>query len=1052
MSAPLTTASAIGVSFVCIIALVVLLVRAVRIHKQLLADLENRGVSIAQAQGENQDSVSRPRAVLRRNTALSFNTNSGWGPLISVETFKSGDVPGGVAHYVPPKLSGVMRKASRLSWLFAARHKSGHNFPMKKIQVSRLSTVMEDPKLSLSVLDKSTSHLNAPRYSLNSKGENETPQFSQPLIKHYPAFRAPIHERGLQNQDQSSPRPSFFRAEANERLQRAKSAAAVPSAQAIRLPLRARSTSLCNPVAGKAPDAILRPLPFGIAHCKNVKQGQIQLRRIPSKLSISSTGSIDTSILASRSSPLILQSDKRRSQKITKPRVRDSAAPDLRAKVLGSRYPTDNGASEMNVSSLEIQYSYNESASPIKARSLATPKRRSKTFVSSDGSPERQYEKMPSMRGLAGPTASPKRQHSQASSRSSGGNPFQWDPTPLSPSGKPFALKRSPNARQGHRRKNSVRISLVPTYHGPASRRPDPFLVKDKEDTTQGAVASNPTIGLGLSVPNPRSLPIPPSSSAFSSKLKSSTTSLCASLSLTSPTLPLPPKEMSEHERNQQSIGSIVSLSRFPSTPSIIEPIDLDAPLRQTHDTKTDSQMPDKLLLLQFPFRPETPEQDRPISHTSLIDINCSDPEPSSLQSTFAAIPEESSMISLKSLNVIHSYQDESPPVPPKSGISSIFGLSNQSTYNLSIHTTNIPDEIIDTIYPAVLNKDAFTFLNSSVSNASSSIMKTTNSSRSSLSLVTPPSPVSAQSVFEPFFQVAFPPGPLIKNFNESPLPSPAIACSPCPSHAVLPARPISINFAQGPRESPLRPLRTSIAALRRMNSDAADAEKKMAGRGECRYLQMGREDSQQLPGEDSWLEDMEDDYNCELDEAEGRRLVGNMLDEWDEGCTTLDINDGITTRFSPEVTRGTEVNTTGMQMDGEEDTIGDAEMRMSSICEDGENFWASPPSQALVRSLLPLASPALLFPTGMDFKPIQKRGFEVAKDFAPPLTENPTIEHDNNNTERHGGRNSTPSQRYKKKSVLGVGTANVRIQVTSPGGRVIPGASGSLYDAQGFL
>ena len=72
----------------------------------------------------------------------------------------------------------------------------------------------------------------------------------------------------------------------------------------------------------------------------------------------------------------------------------------------------------------------------------------------------------------------------------------------------------------------------------------------------------------------------------------------------------------------------------------------------------------------------------------------------------------------------------------------------------------------------------------------------------------------------------------------------------------------------RGPRDSPSRPLRSSIAALRRMNSDAADAKKNKSGRGERRYLRIGREESVNLPGDESWLDDLEDEEdNQELDE-----------------------------------------------------------------------------------------------------------------------------------------------------------------------------------------
>nr|GFD57360.1 hypothetical protein [Tanacetum cinerariifolium] len=62
--------SAIGVVILGLLAaLILLLVRAVRKHKQLLADLDERGLTLTQAQKEVKlNEITRPRAVLRRNT------------------------------------------------------------------------------------------------------------------------------------------------------------------------------------------------------------------------------------------------------------------------------------------------------------------------------------------------------------------------------------------------------------------------------------------------------------------------------------------------------------------------------------------------------------------------------------------------------------------------------------------------------------------------------------------------------------------------------------------------------------------------------------------------------------------------------------------------------------------------------------------------------------------------------------------------------------------------------------------------------------------------
>ncbi|KAH7071485.1 hypothetical protein BKA63DRAFT_578748 [Paraphoma chrysanthemicola] len=1179
--APLSTtaiaaiATGIGVIVLCLIALVILLIRAVRNHKQLLADLEERGVNMTRTRGEADDSVARPRAVLRRNTILPFNTKSGWDTLTSVDTLKSTEAPNAVGHYVPPKPTETVTRTSRLSWPFHARRVSGPKIPMNTMKGTRLSTVIEDPKPSALVPVLSNPHLNASRPSLIASSKHGSrPSSSQSLLRHHPAFRSPALETVLPPIEAGAASNPYFRSNANNRLLRARSFAAIPSGPALRPQMRARSTSLCSQASGAAPDVILPPLPLDIARIKSDARRRSQIRPVPSKQSMESVRSADSAILSSRLSPIITQATKKRAQKITKPRARGStiggARPfrdtlDLREKVLGSRQTANGFTPRTSLASLDSEDPYNEVksmvseesssqsvgvvnrahsitlnkvsspvASPLQVRNNTTPKRKLKTQVSHEGSPERQYYGTAASRALTGSVRSPKRQHSQTSSRSSGGNPFQWDPTPFSSTGKPSALKGSPSARQGHRRKNSVRISLVPTFHGPPSDRSSPAPPATiKDDTVDGAATAKPASGLGIEVSSANGNPTPPTSATFSPDLKFSTTSLRASLTPTSPTLPLVNydqsfvvfptdhvlPELSAQESKRLSNGSIFSLSNFPATPSIIEPVDIDMnqpltfPSTQTYEYGDDFNLPDTPFLSQQPFRPETPEENKSTSTNSLIDIDEYDPERPSMvfqtpppnmssrawQSAFAPIPEESSAASQKALNVQQTRYDDSPAVSPKTMSPPRFDLEDRSAYNLPVYATTIPEEVLDTIDPSILSKDAFSTLNSSFSHGNGSITRSAHSSRSNLTIEIPESPGSAQLMSEPLLHVAFPSSPPRGPSMESPvlghifseassmysspspsptsspiqLPSPVMPCSPRPSHAELPNQSLSINFAEmpklapsprGPRGSPPKPLRTSIAALRRMNSDAADAKKEKAGRGERRYLRLGREDSVQLPGDESWLDEIEDDDNIELDEAEGRRLVGNVLDEWDEGCTVLDLDESTILSTKP-ITPDTEFNTF---------TSAGASKRSSSIWEDGEKFWSSPPTsstgnppgspnkpkdryQPLASS--PLASPALSMPipSTPPYKIGKKRDFQVAKDSTVQLS--PTENH-NRNYESKKRRESTvdsrrasaSGNRYRKRSVLGTATPNVRIQITSPNGRVTMGTSGSLYDAQGFL
>lgn len=1131
---------------------------------------------MAQAQKEaSKDLVAKPRAVLRRNMILPFNKTSGWGTLPSTETFRSAESGAVPAHYVPPMPTHAVKRNSHLSWPFSAHRLSGQSMQMKKLKVSRLSTVVESPKSSPMQPMLKNSHPNASGQSIALSSDYASRHSScQSLLQHHPAFR---HQHQATGPPGTATRAIV---DSNKRLQRAQSFVETPTAQMARPHLRARSASLCSQTSGMAPDVILPPLPLEFARLKSEVRNHKQLNRAPSNLSVSSFGSANSSVLAIRASPVVPHSTKFRGQKITKPNTKGSsfagARPfrdtlDLRSKVLGGRYPPEaTSPSKPDTRDLHVNHrgtlmealstqlfdaenkilpsnKYNlptPNTSPLRVRDSVTPKRRSKTQVTSSGSPERQYPNLTNPR-MAGGMRSPKRQHSQASSRSSGGNPFQWDPTPILTAGKPSALKGSPGARKGHGRKNSVRISLVPIFHGPPSRDPSQSLSSLHQGDLAEGVPMGERSGVGLGLENARALPTPPTSSTFAPDLKFTATSLRATLTATSPTLPLVGydqsfvvfptdqvlPQLSEKEQKRLSNGSMFSLSRFPVTPSIIEPADVDS----AHPTEPTSQqttefsghwVPDTPLLQQHPFGVHTPDRNQSPSPTSVIDLDEYDPaQPSciyqtppnpnnisrSYQSAFAPIPEESSICSSRVADIDQPRTDDSPRVSPKTISPPRLSFNNRSAYNLPIHATCIPEEFSGTIDPSVLSKDSFSMLNSEYSIPDDSIFGAYNSNH--LSIAMPSSSGSAQLVFDPLLAAAFPASPPLVVSNDSPtighqsdlsisvyssrsrspspvpspieLPSPVFPCSPRPSHAQLPGARLSINFADvpklhpspvGPRGSPPRPLRSSIAQLRRMNSDAVDAKNSKAGRGERRYLRLGREDSMQVPGDESWLDELDEDNTVELDEVEGRRLVGDLLEDFDEGQTVLDLNDGNMTVDSISTIRA---SPTPSQLDiTEQDTIGGASSaHSSSIWEDSEKFWTSstPTSsprpnspkkprndtyQPLTSS--PIGTPKLNSPA-TPRSAHRKRHFEVAKDDIPNqrgLYHQSIVEEENipsPRSKKNGRRHGVVGGRYRKRAALGVGTANegvVRIQVTSPGGHVLSGngTPGSLYDHQGFL
>ena len=207
------------------------------------------------------------------------------------------------------------------------------------------------------------------------------------------------------------------------------------------------------------------------------------------------------------------------------------------------------------------------------------------------------------------------------------------------------------------------------------------------------------------------------------------------------------------------------------------------------------------------------------------------------------------------------------------------------------------------------------------------------------------------------------------------------------------------------------------------MNSEATDAWRDKAGRGERRYLRLGRESSVKLPGEESWLDEL-DEYEpggVELNDKEVRKLVDTAFEDWDEesydgyDLTVLDLD------ATPRAAKAL-----GGQKGVTEDTIAGADQTLSSIWDESDAFWSSstPPHTA---SQLPAhAKPASTTP-----KFTNKRQFEVAKDSPETLQESPIL----------GNANSSKKQQdsYKVKSdrmrnVLGDGTLNLgaRVQVTN--------------------
>ena len=1114
--------SAIGVVILGLLAaLVLLLIRAVRRHKQLLADLDERGLTTTQAQKEVKlNEVTRPRAVLRRNTILPYNAKSGWGALPSVETIGSAAPSGGPStsapeHYVPTKPIEPNKRTGSLSWPFHNRKLSGHSMKMKKLRANRLSAVLEDPKPSSLVPILGNGQMPGSRPPLGLLEECDSqPSSCQSLLQYHPAFR---------NQSQVEDETEPESLEASERLQRARSVTEAPL-DTERPEIRQRSTSLHNQASGKAPDVILPPLPLDIARIKDEAGRKSQLHHVSTRTSISSFSSADSSILNPRPSPILMQTPHARAPKVTKrewknnviekmnPLIEtresmyslhgsmkssaaeiETASPEARREfledstalpkepsthTLGSVHTPGSVGSLKRAESITMSRVVSASASPSTAR-IRTPKRRSKTLVTSSGSPEKYCHIATNPRLTM---KSPKRQTSRASSRSSCGNPFQWDPAPLTSVGRPpSALKGSPGARQGHRRGHSVRISLVPTVHSIRNRAPSSALiVEDEKSFAEKAVENRPT-GLGVSTTRSLPAPAPPTSEMFAPELSSTATPLKAlsnptttSLSLVNydqtsvvaPTDQVLPG-LSDREQKRLSTGSVFSLCHLPLPLSLIESD--DDTVIHVPDHKLVLPMPDTPYLQQYPFRIGTPDRQSSPSQMSLIDLDEYDPDQLGLASrTFAnvlprtyqpactTILEETSVGSKGALDHESNRYGDSPPVSPKTSSPPRFTLNSQ--YNLPVHATTIPEEEFpETIDPSVLTKDDFSIFNSGLGYSRDSIAQSANSSRTSIVVPTTP------GLLAPLLSVTLPSprgmdSPTIRSQTSSIYSSPSHSrhasvsdigfhapCSPRPAHASLPTLPISFTDMpnlhpglRGSRVSRPKPLRLSIQQLRRMNSDAADARKDKAGHGERRYLRLGFESSVQPPGEESWFDEL-DGYEAqgiELEDEEVRRFVGKVLENWDEegdeqNHTVLDPDE------TPRAAKAL-----GGARGIPEDTIAGAEQSSSSIWDESDAFWTglTPPPESKSE-----AKPAAKSISSLE-KADKEWQFEVAKDELRIPQESPT-----SGKPRSGKmkRDSYEVKNDRKRSVLGDGTPNVNVKTQATNPTITPG---NYYDAQGFL
>ncbi|KAF2265128.1 hypothetical protein CC78DRAFT_579821 [Lojkania enalia] len=1161
-----------------LIGLGFLLFRAVRTHKRLLADLNERGIAIdqAQAQDARASSITKLHAVLQRNAILPFNTKSGWDTLPSQETISQPEPASILSHYEPPKPPRFMGKSTRLSWSFSARREPGKAIHLRKIRVPILSTVLESPKPSPLVPALSRPQADPP----SPRKSQCRPSSDQSLFQRHPAFRNDFQERSPESSTTTQSEPLWRSLDAKsipktERWigpNRSTSAAEIPMttnkkvvSQISRPKLHERSASLCSQSFVNAPGAGLSPLPLKVARIKSDARRSSLLIRSPPRLSVSNLEPAGSSVIYTQSSPILSHSHDLRVQEVSKrhwrssliagPRpIRDTltlyeknqgshgsiksavtrfskaAMPNSRQSQAESRNSTLTNSSSVQSTMSKLS---SPACRPLTVRSFSTPRRQSGSYVTAYGSPQERRRTPAGFHEVSENSELPTRQLSQASTqassiRSSNGNPFQWDPAPYTVGKPPSALKGSPSARKGHKRQNCVRISTQLTILGETGRPNSPPGMNDiQEESPDVSLEKRVCIGPGFS--SARSLPQPPGTSILAPDVKLSTPNIRAALKPSSPTLSMANYDhgsigslvvgrpgqnsvpVTTHDGNRASTGSLFSTPSFPSpchgtrssygTASRPLALALSRPSNKYREGTGASDPSPNARLSPFGIiipnfssavnQPLLTEEYDP-EHPHLVYQTPASSPTQQFSSPFSTTPEELSATLTRTMDYELLQSNDSSPCSPKTIRSHAFlpTAQNRSPPNRSIMRSTISEEPCPvTIDPAILSNDRFNVLNSPFHHRPSIL---SNGQNGRDSVLMPTSLTSAKLTFEPLLEVTFPSSPPVAEVDNSPaskqglcpthvgleLPlrsnqsspssmysaspgaspslSPLPPCSPRPQHAQLPAP--ALNFAQMPKLSPFPPrprdrqtksLHQSIEKLRRMNSDA-----KRSGYGEQRYLRLGHEDSTVLPGGENRLEDLgvgggEDQT---WDEKKGRMLIGDMLDNWEEEATMLDLQDTQAGKDQNDKGVTARPKNDSLEKKAERPSSGicplssPKENRSSRIWEDGEKFWHSTPPIPPTSSNKPqntfqpfYSSPA---PSLTSTKSPRKREFEVSNDESP-----------DQRPERlgtmNGGRKIAVGNRYRKKSVLGLGSPNARIQVQPPSNA---GTPGSLYDGDGFL
>jgi len=620
-----------GTILIIIITLLILLFRQISKHKLLLADLEQRGIDLCKpnVREANIDQTKRFSALRRSTFTLPSTASARWINLDSSE-----DIPDLPNHPARQEVKYQQQRTNpgKIESRFSKRREPELNHPLKEVRVC--APTLDVKNTTGKPVDSTGESMFS---SENTKSPKKSPEnihvhrLNANSVDRNTYCSSPFALASAANSIESlTPRPLFSTGKTDEtsiqvskKRGRAKTIATTvrhvspdsPLSSSFMGPSRMhiRSFSLgAVDIPSRPPKEPAPPLPLEVAtqSLEDRRSGWGQDNSV-SRLSASSLESVGTSVLASpkisRSYNIKLKDGPSHQWKnsliagprplLPKPKMSmATTSPDKAS----TRESIKSRTAEYNCNS-EEQRSLSRTASiksvdnhlsvPIigtaersrlsrvsgassrQCQPMRTPRQVSKHSVAANGSPAERIRtsalrKIPSSQNI------PSRRTSQVSSgpsstRSSNGNPFQWDPSPMQ-SGKPSALKGSPNSRKGHRRQNCVRISLSPTIINSYKVSPSPSMGDIAEDcAVQVKEGERPTSEIEFS--GIHALPRPPSSPTFAPDIKLKPTILRASLIPSSPTLSLNCFRM-DHDNSDStvSLASLTSdLNRVESNASI---------------------------------------------------------------------------------------------------------------------------------------------------------------------------------------------------------------------------------------------------------------------------------------------------------------------------------------------------------------------------------------------------------------------------------------------------------------------------------------------------